>query len=168
MKCINCGEEAGRKGNRHVKSRKFICARLVKRVETRRKWYGAREENVVLVEAESLSPSHHGLFDWRSSDEYTRSYSDSRFDDYYGRDRYTRDDSYSSRSYDHIPSKSDESWSSSRSYDSTPSHSSWDSGSSSSSSDSSSSGSSWGSSSSGSSYDSGSSSSSSSSDSGGW
>jgi hypothetical protein len=153
MKCINCGEEAGRKGNRHVKSRKFICARLVKRVETRRKWYGAREENVVLVEAESLSPSHHGLFDWRSSDEYTRSYSDSRFDDYYGRDRYTRDDSYSSRSYDHIPSKSDESWSSSRS---------------SSSSDSSSSGSSWGSSSSGSSYDSGSSSSSSSSDSGGW
>lgn len=119
MKCVNCGSEAGRKGNRHVKSRKFTCTRMVRKLETKRKWYGGREDNWVMMQDDSLNPYECGLTDWFYSDE--RSYSDSRFDDYYSGDysRSTRDDS-SSSSYDPPAKSSDDSPSSSSSYDYTP------------------------------------------------
>ncbi len=165
MKCINCGHEAGRKGNHHVKARKFTCTRMVKRLETKRKWYGAREENWVMVESVSLFPYDYDLTDWQSTDETDYRYSDNLYYDYYSKSDYSGryvDHNKVSPSYDHshrsddyvAPStSSDDSWSSSPSYDSTPSS---DSGSSWSSSGSSS----YDSGSSSSSYDSGSSSSS--------
>lgn len=133
MKCINCDEEAGRKGNRHVKFRKFTCTRMVKRLETKRKWYGAREENWVVVEVPSYYPYDFDLTDWQSTDENRTRYADSRFDDY--------SDRYSSRGYEYeTPSRSsysnysptnksysDDYTSSGSSYDSTPSSSSYDS-----------------------------------------
>lgn len=141
MNCVNCGVEAGRKGNYHVKARKFTCTRRVKRLETKRKWYGAREENWVVVEVPSYYPSDYSLTDWQSTDETRYRHVDSRFDDYsdYSRSYETPSVDYSSRSssYDSTPSYTPPS---SSDYDSSPSSSSWGS--------SSSSDSSWGSSSS--------------------
>lgn len=134
MKCVNCDVEAGRRGNKHVKARKFTCKRMVKRLETKRKWYGAREENWVVVEVPSYYPSEYHLTDWQSSDETRYRHADSRFDDY--SERYSSrgyeyetpsksySDDYSSRasSYDSTPNYTPPS---SSSYDSSPSQSSW-------------------------------------------
>lgn len=157
MKCLNCGVDAGRKGNRHVKSRKFTCKRTSRELRTKRNWLGRREEYYVDANLDSLFvPS--SLTDWVSSDEdyYSRNYSDPFSSE---RSSYSYDPPVSS-----YQPQSDDSWGGR----SSSSDSSWGSDSGSSSSSSWSSSDSGGSSSSWSSSSSDSGSSSSSSDSGSW
>lgn len=116
MNCVNCGAEAGRRGNKHVKSRRFVCKRVKRELQSKRKWYGAREEFWVDVEVPSLTPSYE-LKDWRSADEYSDGYS-SNYRDYTS--EYSPESRNSSYRYDDYvaPSRSsysDDSGSSSKS-----------------------------------------------------
>lgn len=69
MKCVNCEVEAGRLGNRHVKARKFTCKRIKRQLQTKRNWYGRREEFWADLEVDSLIPTPD-LLEWRPADEY--------------------------------------------------------------------------------------------------
>lgn len=73
MKCVNCEVEAGRRGNKHVKARTFTCKRIKRQLQTKRNWYGRREEFWADVEVDSLIPTSD-LLEWRPADEYSNTY----------------------------------------------------------------------------------------------
>lgn len=66
MKCMNCGVEAGNKGNKHVRNRSYNCTRRVVKRNTKRDWLGRTSTYEDYVVVESLTPS---VVDWSSADE---------------------------------------------------------------------------------------------------
>lgn len=68
MRCKNCGYEAGRRGNKHVRNRSYSCTRRMLQKTTRRNWLGRTVTHEEYVIVESLIPTSL-VSDWAPTDE---------------------------------------------------------------------------------------------------